>query len=281
MKRICVIMIVGVFFLFTSDTLFSQSSGGEFLPTIIEPYPLKITLNKTTNLIFQYAIKSVDRGSADVLAQKAKGVENILLVKAGRENFPQTNLSVITADGKLYSFVLDYVSNPSVINLSFTNGMHVGQPHLLKPIYNEAEIQIDAERIAGKGKKTHGVTAYNYDVKFTLDGIYIKTDVIFFRVKIANYSNINYDVDMLRFFIKDEKKSKRTASQELQVDPLYVYGDTSTIKGDATNVVVFAVPKFTIPDDKYLLIELMEKNGGRNLQLLVRNRTIIKAKLLF
>src|SRR3954470_1354464 len=122
MKLILVIMIAGTFFLIPGDALFSQSSIGEFLPTIIEPYPLKITLNKTTNLIFPYAIKSVDRGSADVLAQKAKGVENILLVKAARENFPETNLSVITADGKLYSFVLNYISNPPAINLSFAHG---------------------------------------------------------------------------------------------------------------------------------------------------------------
>ncbi len=87
MKRIDVIMITGIFLLFISGTAFSQSQIGKFQTTIIEPYPLKITRNKTTNLIFPYAIKSVDRGSADVLAQKAKGVENILLIKAGRENF--------------------------------------------------------------------------------------------------------------------------------------------------------------------------------------------------
>lgn len=119
MKRIAAIMITGIFLLFTCETSFSQSLTGKFQTTIIEPYPLKITLNKTTNLIFPYAIKSVDRGSADVLAQKAKGVENILLVKANRENFSETNLSVITADGKLYSFILDYMSNPAAINLSF------------------------------------------------------------------------------------------------------------------------------------------------------------------
>ena len=68
--------------LFISGTSFSQSSASGFSVSIIKPYPLTIAVNKTTNLIFPYAIKSVDRGSADVLAQKAKGVENILLVKA-------------------------------------------------------------------------------------------------------------------------------------------------------------------------------------------------------
>src|SRR3954470_10418956 len=122
MKHVNAIMSTGLLFLFMTLTTLSKSQTGNVQTTIIEPYPLKITLNKTTNIIFPYAIKSVDRGSADVLAQKAKGVENILLVKAGRENFPQTNLSVVTADGKLYSFILDYISNPSAINLSFAHG---------------------------------------------------------------------------------------------------------------------------------------------------------------
>jgi len=54
---------------------------------------------KTTNIIFPYSIVSVDIGSRDVLAQKAKGVENILQIKAARDSFPQTNISIITADG--------------------------------------------------------------------------------------------------------------------------------------------------------------------------------------
>lgn len=281
MIRINVMMITGIFLLFISGKTFSQSQIGKFQTTIIEPYPLKITLNKTTNLIFPFAIKSVDRGSGDVLAQKAKGVENILLVKAGRENFSETNLSVITADGKLYSFILGYINNPTAINISFatdTNNTEVSS--LLMPLYNQAAIQIDAGRVAKEKKKIHGVRDYRFAIQFSLNGIYIKNDVIFFKLEVANNSNINYDVDMLRFFIKDEKKSKRTALQEVEIQPLYAHGDTSTIRGDAKNIIVFALPKFTIPDKKYLSIQLMEKNGGRNLHLFIPNRTIIKAKSL-
>src|SRR4051794_30412871 len=107
MKPKSATLVTGLFLLFVSVTTLSNGQTGKLQATIIEPYPLKITLNKTTILVFPYAIKGVDRGSADVLAQKAKGVENILLLKAGKENFSETNLSVITADGKLYSFLLD------------------------------------------------------------------------------------------------------------------------------------------------------------------------------
>lgn len=281
MKRIFALMVTGIFFLFIGKESFSQNSYGKLQTTIIEAYPIHITTTKTTNLIFPYAIKSVDRGSADVLAQKAKGVENILLVKAGRQNFSETNLSVITADGKLYSFILDYINNPTAINISFSSDTINAQASgSLKPVYNEGAIQTDAERILKEKKKIRGVRDYRYEVRFALQGIYIKNDVIFFKVEVANNSHINYDVDMLRFFITDEKKSKRTATQEIEIQPRYVKGDTSTIKGYSKNVIVFALAKFTIPEKKYLSVQLMERNGGRNLQLSIRNRTIMKARPL-
>src|ERR1700743_3117645 len=75
---------------------------------VIQPQLLAVTFAKTTNLIFPYAIKSVDKGSKDLLVQVAKGVENIIQVKAAVQGFEETNLTVITADGKLYSYVVDY-----------------------------------------------------------------------------------------------------------------------------------------------------------------------------
>ena len=278
MKPIAVITITGIFILFMSVTSFSQTANGKLQTTIIEPFPLKISLNKTTNLIFPLAIKSVDRGSGDVLAQKAKGVENILLVKAGKENFLETNLSVITADGKLYSFVLDYINNPATINISFsTDTANANVSSSLNPDYYEASMHRDEETILKKKKKLHGVRDDRYDLSLILNGIYIKDDIIFLRVEIGNRSNINYDIDMLSFLVKDEKKTKRTASQEIEIHPLYKYGNASTIKANSKNNLVIALPKFTIPDKQYVLVQLTEKNGGRNLRLRIGNKAVVKA----
>jgi hypothetical protein len=38
-----------------------------------------------------------------------------------------------------------------------------------------------------------------------------------------------------------------------------------------------ALEKFTIPDAKFLAIQIMEKNGGRHLFMKVNNRKIIRA----
>jgi len=279
MKRISTIMTTGIFLLFVNTIAYSQRTVEVLKTTVIEPYYLAITSNKTTNLIFPYPIKSVDRGSRDVLAQKARSVENILQVKAGKVNFAETNLSVITADGKLYSFILGYSDNPLLLNISFSKDTTLKKPiFLLQSGYNEAELRSTAERLANESKIIYGVNDHKFRIKFQLNGIFIKGNVVFCQLVIRNRSNIGYDIDMLRFYIKDKRKAKRTASQEIELQPLYVYGDTSATKDQSKNILVFALQKFTIPNDKYLSIQLMERNGGRHLRLRVHNCTIIKAQ---
>jgi conjugative transposon TraN protein len=280
MKKISARVVTGILLLLLSVQLFAQSNT-ETKVTVIKPYVLPITFYKTTNLIFPYAIKSVDRGSKDILVQKAKGVENILQVKAGKLGFDQTNLTVITADGKLYSYILNYSDTLSVLNIRFDNTTAVYPEAFFPNIsINEAQIKADADTVAMAKETIHGAKDKSYGMKMKVSGLYIRGDVLFLCLTLQNHTNINYDIDQLRFYIRDEKKAKRTATQELEISPLYINGDTSVIAGQTEKVFVYALPKFTIPDKKYLAIELIEKSGGRHLRIHVHNKTIIRAKLL-
>jgi hypothetical protein len=75
---------------------------------------LNITTDKTTSLVFPFAIKHVDRGTSSVLAQQVKEAPEILLVKAAVKDFTETNLSVVTDDGSVYAFTITYDNKPSV-----------------------------------------------------------------------------------------------------------------------------------------------------------------------
>jgi hypothetical protein len=52
------------------------------------------------------------------------------------------------------------------------------------------------------------------------------------------------------------------------------------IGGKSTEQNVFLLDQFTIADDKVLLIEIFEKNGGRHQTLQVENSDLIKARLI-
>ena len=43
---------------------------------------------------------------------------------------------------------------------------------------------------------------------------------------------------------------------------------------------MFCLPKFTIPDDKQLVVEVCEKNGGRHQSFAVENGDLVLAKVI-
>jgi len=124
---------------------------------------------------------------------------------------------------------------------------------------------------------TYGIRDKSGGIKLIVEGLFVHESLFFFKIKIENGTNINYDISQLRLFIKDQKKAKRTASQENEIVQLYVHNPTSLIRGNIEGTVVIAVPKFTIPDKKEMILQVMEKNGGRNLEVRVRHKAILKA----
>jgi len=200
MKRICARVITGILLILQYGFSFSQSLIATYHTISIEPSHLTLTYSKTTNVIFPSAIKSVDRGSPDVLAQKALGVENVLLVKAGRENFKQTNLSVITADNKLYSFVVDYVGNPSSLTILVVD--KAAPKEVTSPLLshrNEAELQKAAGRVLKESPMFPDLKDRKFKIQIHLKGLYIKDDLMYYPLEIKNSSFINYDIALLRF----------------------------------------------------------------------------------
>ncbi len=237
---------------------------------------IDITYLKTTSIVFEYPIVNVDRGSRDVIAQKVKGSENTLQVKAARKSFPETNLTVITADGKLHHFYLIYSEEPtnqtfwiySLNNIQF------------KERINVRDFERKAYRIIDRNGGNVRAKRGKYKIKFSLEGIYIDGDDIFYHLRIKNKSNLNFDIQSLRFFIHDKQKMKRTASQENELEPVYILNQPVKVLGNSSAQAVYALQKFTIPDAKVLDIELFEKNGGRNLKLRIGNQAIVKAEKL-
>lgn len=228
---------------------------------------LIITTDKTTSLVFPFAIKHVDRGTSSVLAQQVKEAPEILLVKAALKDFTETNLSVVTDDGSVYAFTVNYDNKPAV-------WVHYLPVNRTATISSYANMILDNERIVKKIKDK------KYNMQAGIRGIYIKDNIIYYQLYINNDGTVDYDVDLLRFFIKDKKRSKRTAVQEVEQKPVYITGNHSKVKGINYTVFIVALEKFTIPDKKYLAVQITEKNGGRHFLLKVGNKDIMKSKIL-
>ncbi|WP_426491226.1 DUF4138 domain-containing protein [Hymenobacter sp. 102] len=96
-------------------------------PAKLATYPLFVSEQKTTHLVFPSPVTYVDLGSSGLIAAKATGSENIVRVKAAGSGFSETNMTVLTASGKLYSFVVGYQRNPRQL------GLDLGAPSAARP----------------------------------------------------------------------------------------------------------------------------------------------------
>ncbi|WP_143307269.1 conjugative transposon protein TraN [Chitinophaga vietnamensis] len=249
---------------------------------VLKPLDLRVSYNKTTNLIFPYAVSGVDRGTRDLLVQKAKGARNILQIKASKENFPETNLSVVTQDARFYSFVVRYDSIPSALNLQFGRsqgtGLYGGPIQMAADTLNAADLQRTAELVRINREQHCRVSDAKCEMRLRLNAIYIRDDIFYFQLTLKNNSAINYYFDQVKYSIQDRKVVRRTAHQEKIISPKLVIGPADVVAANSETVMVFALPKFTIPDKKNLYLYITEKDGGRHLKIRIKNRQLIGAQ---
>ena len=260
---------------------------------MIPPYALEVTFNKTVHVIFPSAIRYVDLGSADLLAAKADGTENVLRVKAALRDFSrESNLAVITEDGAYYTFNVKYADEPVKLSVEMVDFLHDGEavnrPNNALEIYmnelgQESPLLVklimqsiyknDRREIKHIGSKRFGV-------QYTLKAIYTHNGLLYFHLQLKNSSHIPFNVNYITFKIVDKKVAKRTAIQEQVIWPLRAHNNLTVIGGNRTERVVFTLPKFTIPDDKMLVVELNEQEGGRHQSFTVDNADLVRAKVI-
>ena len=96
----------------------------------------------------------------------------------------------------------------------------------------------------------------------------------------GNKGNVPFDVDFVTFKIVDKKVVKRTAMQEQVIYPLRAYNYTTRVDGGKAERTVFALPKFTIPDGKMLVVEMNEKQGGRHQRFEVQGEDVANAETI-
>ena len=258
---------------------------------MVTPHGVQVTFAKTVHIIFPSAVRYVDLGSNWIIAGKADGAENVIRVKATTEGFPgETNFSVICEDGSFYSFNARYAHEPEMLNIEMkdflengdtTDFSHTrmniyfrelaGESPLLVKLIMQSIYKEDRREIRHLGCKRFGV-------QFLLKSIHSHNGLFYFHTETRNRSNVAFRTDFIRFKIVDKKVPKRTAIQERVIDPVRSYNEVLVTEGKSDVRTVYAVPQFTIPDDKLLVIELFEKDGGRHQTIRVENADLVAAR---
>ena len=260
---------------------------------MIPPYALEVTFSKTVHIIFPAAIRYVDLGSADLLAAKADGTENVLRVKAALRDFSrESNLAVITEDGAYYTFNVRYADEPRKLSIEMTDFLHDGEavnrPNNAMEIYmkelgqeSPLLVKLIMRSIYKNNKREiKHIGCKRFGIQHLLKGIYSHNELLYFHTELKNSSNVPFDVDHITFKIVDKKVAKRTAIQEQVIWPIRAHNYMMIVGGKKSERTVFTLPKFTIPDDKHLVVELYEKEGGRHQAFTVENADLVRAKVI-
>ena len=289
MKRLLFVVALTVLFFVgvqAQDTVrtFSQRQ-------VVEPYRVEVAFNKTLHILFPSEVVYVDLGSLDLIADKADGAQNVVRIKAAKQDFTEeTNFSVITADGCFYSFTAVYPENPSQLNIEMEDWLH-------KDPYSDfanRQMYIRLDELSGETPLTvnrimytilrrnvrdiKSVGSKRFGIEVLLRGVYVHGDLFYLHVSMRNRSKVALDIDYIRFKICDRKTARRTAVQETFVNPVRVFDEIMRVDAEGMIRNVFVFRKFTIPDDKVLVMEVYERNGGRHQRFEIENSRLVGAR---
>jgi len=192
---------------------------------------------------------------------------------------------------------------------------------------NEEVLKSCCEKLEKDRRRIYYLTARSYRMSMQLKGVYTREGMMFFRLALCNHSNLDYDADSIRFYIRDSRpqpdpgnggslfhrinsgplfgfghsqpqpvagisghvqnardshaiRMVPAPAPAISLSPLYVHGNTRLVKGKSKEQTVIVLPRFTLQEGKTLIIEVLEKNGGRRLQLQTGNNTLVNSRLI-
>lgn len=270
-------------------------------------YPLGISDRKTTHIIFPAKIKEFDAGTDYVLAQIPETVTNVLRVKANPkatafchpDSGKETNMTVITEDGGFFSFLIRYQEEPEILNVNMANNvtaddytsrsLGINRAAVItfvksssgsgSPPISESDLQNHCEQVLERKPFIRNIGASSMRLTHLLTGLYAADKVLYLQFSLRNDSHLDYEVDFVKFYVRDKEKLKRMAAQEMELTPYSRYPtDLKLLRAKSEQSVVYALPLTTLTEDKVLDIELYEKQGGRHLRFQVEADVLLLTK---
>ena len=234
----------------------------------------------TTALFFPSNIKQGITGSENfVFTYNREKEGNLGLLKAvSSEN---SNLLVITTDGKVYSYILKYsetIENPNRFidfNESIGNQKRVIKRDSIKTkSHNNIKPTIDSLNLLRKSCESllklpeeKNRRKQKRKIKLSLKNLYYKGDHVFLQFEIENKSGIRFDFDFLNIYKVNGNKKRNASYQKVLYKPIYRHNLPNQIEHNSNARFVYVLPKnFTLSNEK-VEVRLQEKNTTRSVDL--------------
>ncbi|WP_114491771.1 DUF4138 domain-containing protein [Candidatus Ulvibacter alkanivorans] len=233
------------------------------------PEPIRQGITGNENFVFTYN-------------REKEQYFGLLQAKPGKES----NLLVINQNGSIFSYIVKYKERLEKLNYFISLASSIGNE---KPLNADAKGQLEpSERIENRTYYYQKFSSYlldrkqkigrikkrNEGVVLSIENIVFDKEELYFVIQIKNKSTLDYDLNFLNFSIQTRQKGKRKSLQRLYQEPLFTYNRPTKIAENETARLVYVMPKFSLSDDRRVILELIEKDGERNLKLKVSHKYI-------
>lgn len=190
----------------------------------------------------------------------------------------ESNLLVLTKDGRVYSYILKYRKQLDKLNHFVSSSQSIGteRPIAIGQKQKDKKLDSIAKRreyfesycnYLFKAKNERLATKRKGGIKFQLQKMAYHGNGTYLVMEISNNSEIDFEVDYLKVYSVTGNKTKKASHQRLEMVPIYKYQVPSKISVGNSKMFVYVLPKFVLGKDEYLEMELHEGKGSRKVLL--------------
>jgi len=198
----------------------------------------------------------------------------------------ESNLLVINRNGSIFSYIIRYKSQLSKLNyfIPMTSSIGNEKPKIIDSIQTQtSEKSIDnstyyyqkfCSYLLDKRQYLGRYIRRNDGVIMRLENIVFDKDELYFVIQIRNNSTLDYDLNFLNLSIETRQKGKKKSLQRLYQEPIFKYHLPSKIVANETVRFIYVMPKFSLSNDRRVILELNEKDGERNIEIKISHKYI-------
>ncbi|MEL7585287.1 MAG: conjugative transposon protein TraN [Prolixibacteraceae bacterium] len=233
-------------------------------------------------------IQYVDISTSDVVGDIP--VDNVLRIKyypdslGHKPHDAQTPSTVVTIVGQSFMAQYDVIYTSATQSSWLSTRIEILPKHMEPLDFPEVtmtrqEIRTFAMEVIRQKRTYRNVASKALGMTAWLNNIFSSGDYVFVDVSFKNSTRIKYDIDQLRFRIRDKRITKATNVQDLELKPVFTLYDNPYFQRRYRNVFVFR--KFTYPGNKVLSIQMAEEQiSGRTVELSIDYSDLLNADTL-
>ena len=210
--------------------------------------------------------------------------QNLGLLKATKG--VDSNLLVITTDGRVYSFFIRYAENISHPNRFIDITESIGlEKSVVQSKVKQKKVESDSASNSAiqnllrkscaallKLPEQKHIKKIKSGISLAIKNFYYRDDKIFVQFEIENNSGIRFDFDYLRLFRVSGNKKRKSSYQELLTSPIYKHNTPDKLAHGIKARFIYVLPKFVLDKNEKVLVKLQEQNTNRSIILKWKTR---------